>query len=229
MTRRRRSPAWVLLAAVAIAVLATAGTPATAAPSATAALPFRSSIRPLSPALRARMRGRSWHVGCPVPLDRLRDVRVTHRTWVGGSATGEIIVGADVASAVVRVFRSLYALRYPIRRMEPVDAWGGSDFASIEADNTSSFNCRPATGSSHWSQHAYGHAIDLNPIENPYLSNGRSSHPASRPYENRRRHLKGMLHAGDRVVSAFAAIGWGWGGSWSGSIRDTQHFSVTGR
>jgi len=131
--------------------------------------------------------------------------------------------------ALEPVFRSLYAQRYPIRLMQPVDAYGGSDFASIEADNSSSFNCRSATGSTHWSQHAYGHAIDLNPIENPYLVGGRSSHPASRPYENRHRRLKGMLHAGDAVVSAFAAAGWGWGGSWSGSVQDTQHFSVSGR
>jgi hypothetical protein len=77
--------------------------------------------------------------------------------------------------------------------------------------------------------HAYGEAIDLNPIENPYLDGGHSSHRASKPYENRARRLKGMVHAGDAVVSAFAAVGWGWGGNWAGSVQDTQHFSVNGR
>ena len=110
----------------------------------------------------------------------------------------------------------------------PIEAYGGSDFASIEADNTSSFNCRNATGSSHWSEHAYGQAIDLNPLENPYVSGGTTSHPGSRRYLDRSRRLKGMVHAGDTVVRAFASVGWGWGGSWVGT-KDYQHFSASGR
>jgi hypothetical protein len=110
-----------------------------------------------------------------------------------------------------------------------IDAYGGSDFDSIEADNTSAFNCRTATGSSSWSQHAYGLAIDVNPIENPYVEGGRVYHDASRRYADRSKQLRGMIHAGDAIVAAFAAIGWGWGGSWSGSVRDYQHFSSTGR
>jgi D-alanyl-D-alanine carboxypeptidase len=113
--------------------------------------------------------------------------------------------------------------------MLPVDAYGGDDFRSIEADNTSSFNCRPATGSSHWSNHAYGRAIDVNPIENPYISGGSTSHRASVPYLNRSRVRPGMAVAGGVLVRAFAAQGWGWGGSWSGSTQDTQHFSYNGR
>ncbi|MBA3716675.1 MAG: M15 family metallopeptidase, partial [Actinobacteria bacterium] len=122
----------------------------------------------------------------------------------------------------------LYRVRYPIRQMRPVDAYGGSDFQSIEHDNTSSFNCRAATGSSNWSNHAYGLAIDVNPIENPYVSVGRTSHPDSVRYLNRSKHLPGMIHPGDVVVRAFEAIGWGWGGYWSGSVQDLQHFSSNG-
>ena len=72
----------------------------------------------------------------------------------------------------MQVFRDLYAARFPIRRMVPVDAYGGSDFRSIEADNTSAFNCRYVDGTTRWSNHAYGRAIDVNPIENPYVSGG---------------------------------------------------------
>jgi hypothetical protein len=113
--------------------------------------------------------------------------------------------------------------------MQPVDAYGGSDFRSIEADNTSSFNCRAATGSTRWSEHAYGHAIDIDPIENPYVEGGTTSHGASRPYLDRSRDRPGMAYPGSVVVQAFAAVGWGWRGSWSGSVRDYQHFSVSGR
>ena len=112
--------------------------------------------------------------------------------------------------------------------MVPVDVYRGSDFGSIEADNTSSFNCRNATGSSNWSNHAYGLAIDLNPLENPYVSGGRTSHRGSVKYLDRSKHLRGMIHPGDVVVRAFESIGWGWGGYWTGSVKDLQHFSANG-
>jgi hypothetical protein len=100
---------------------------------------------------------------------------------------------------------------------------------SIEADNTSAFNCRAATGSTHWSEHAYGHAVDVDPIENLYVDSGQTSHAASRPYLDRSRHRPGMAYPGGVLVLAFAAAGWGWGGSWSGSVHDYQHFSLSGR
>ena len=66
-------------------------------------------------------------------------------------------------------------------------------------------------------------------MQNPYVTRGGGvSPPAGRPYANRARRAKGMVHAGDPVVRAFAAVGWGWGGSWRSS-RDYQHFSSTGR
>jgi hypothetical protein len=179
--------------------------------------------------MQATMIGRSWHSGCPVSLSQLRLVTVGYRGFDGRAHTGAIVVNADVARAVVTVFHRLYDAHFPIRRMEPVDAYGGSDFRSIEADNTSSFNCRPATGSTHWSNHAYGRAIDVDPIENPYISGGKTSHPASVPYLNRSRVRPGMAVADGVLVRAFAAVGWGWGGSWSGSTQDTQHFSYNGR
>ena len=113
--------------------------------------------------------------------------------------------------------------------MQLVDHYGGDDFRSIEADNTSAFNCRAATGSTHWSQHAYGLAIDVNPIENPYVSGGTSSHPASRPYLDRSRRRPGMAYEGGVLVEAFRAAGWGWGGSWAGRSRTTSTSPSNGR
>ncbi|HZO49375.1 MAG TPA: M15 family metallopeptidase [Gaiellaceae bacterium] len=193
-----------------------------------AALPaFRVSIAAVG-ARRARaMTGVSWRPGCPVALADLRVLRVSHWGFDGRAHTGVLVVHRQAAAALARVFRRLFALRFPIRRMEPVDAFGGSDFRSIEADNTSAFNCRPVAGTSRWSEHAYGRAIDLNPLENPYVSGGRTAHPGSRRYLDRSLRLPGTIHAGDAVVRAFAEIGWGWGGSWTGD-RDYQHFSSSG-
>ena len=116
----------------------------------------------------------SWRAGCPVAPSQLRLVRVGYFGFDGRTHTGTLVVNARVTGAVVSVFRRLYAERFPIRRMEPIDAFHGNDEASMAADNTSAFNCRyaVASGPRRWSVHAYGEAIDVNPVENPYLLAG---------------------------------------------------------
>ena len=210
-------------ALLAFALAAVFASGAAARPTA-----FRGTISPLKPALRAQMTGVSWHRGCPLPLSRLRLLTLSYRGFDRRSHTGQLIVNRSVATRVVGVFRKLYRANFPLRRMRLVDAYGGSDFRSIEADNTSAFNCRSATGSSNWSNHAYGLAIDINPIENPYVSaNGTTAHRASRLYLNRSRIRRGMAYPGGALVRAFHTVGWGWGGYWSG-VKDYQHFSANG-
>jgi len=190
--------------------------------------PFWSRIARIDPARAKRMTGVSWRPACPVALRDLRLVTMAYWGFDGRARTGRLVVHADAARAIVRTFRRLYEARFPIRRMVPVDAYGGSDFRSIEADNTSAFNCRFVDGTNRWSEHAYGKAIDVNPIENPFVSGGSTSHPASRPYLDRSRTRPGMASEGGVLVRAFDAIGWGWGGRWT-FVRDYQHFSATGR
>jgi D-alanyl-D-alanine carboxypeptidase len=171
-----------------------------------------------------------WHPGCPVAPSRLRLITMTYRGFDHKVHTGRLVVNAVAAGKLILVFRKLFAMRYPIRRMVvPVDAYHGSDFASIQADNTSAFDCRDATGSSSWSEHAFGLAVDLNPCENPYVSaSGYEAHKRCRKYVDRSLHDRGIIHAGDKVVRAFASVGWAWGGTWQGA-RDYQHFSANGR
>jgi len=210
-----------LAAALAIALVATSS--ASPAPS-----PFRGTIARIDAAQAKRMTGVSWRAGCPVPLRDLRLLTVAHWRFDGRARTGRLIVHEDVARDVLGVFRRLYAAKFRVRRITPVDAYGGSDFRSIEADNTSAFNCRYVDGTTRWSEHAYGRAIDVNPIENPYVSGGRTSHRDSEPYVDRSRRRPGMAYEGGVLVRAFDAIGWGWGGRWS-SVKDYQHFSASGR
>ena len=191
---------------------------------------FSATVSPIPRAMRTTMTGVSWHKGCPVGLGTLRLITSTYHLPAGGTATGQLIVHRDVAPAVKRILKRLWELDYPIAHMDPIDKYGGDDTASIEADNTSAFNCRTATGSSNWSNHAYGYAIDLNPIENPWIENGKVFHKASKPYIDRTQQKSPLeILPGDKVVKAFAAEGWGWGGAWSGGTLDTQHFSITGR
>jgi D-alanyl-D-alanine carboxypeptidase len=189
---------------------------------------FHGTISRIDAAHAELMTGVSWRPGCPVHLRDLRLLRLSHWRFDGRQQVGRLIVHRDVARDLVQVFRRLYEARFPIRRMVPVDAYGASDFRSIEADNTSAFNCRFVEGTTRWSEHAYGRAIDVNPIENPYVSGGRTAHRASVPYVDRSRRRPGMAYEGGVLVRAFDAIGWGWGGRW-GSVKDYQHFSASGR
>ncbi len=214
----------VLLATLAaIAVVVAFAPPATPGSSQ-----FRGTVAPIDAALAKRMTGVSWRKGCPVGLRDLRLLTLSHWGFDRRRSAGQLVVHRDVARDLVRVFRELYAARFPIRRMVLIDAYGGSDFQSIEADNTSAFNCRHVEGTTRWSNHAYGTAIDINPLENPYVSGGSTSHVASRPYLDRSRRRAGMAVEGGALVRAFDRIGWGWGGRWT-SVKDYQHFSATGR
>ena len=190
-----------------------------------APVPFTAAVQPVT-AADVRF---SYRAGCPVAPTRLRVVRVSYWGFDGRAHAGRLVVNERVTGDVVAVFRRLYAARFPIRRMVPVSAYRGSDDASMAADNTSAFNCRRAVGSAtgRWSAHAYGAAIDVNPIENPYVLGGRVLPPAGRRYLDRSRAGRGMAVAGGVLVRAFETVGWKWGGRWRRS-PDYQHFSTTG-
>lgn len=214
-------------AAVLLVLAAIAAAPAGAA-SAASTQPFRGHASPLDRELRARMTGVSWRPGCPVGLDDLRLLALTYWGFDGEAHLGRLVVNHDAARPMLSVMRRLYRLHYPFRRMRLVDAYGADDHRSMEADNTSAFNCRFVSGTSRWSQHAYGRAIDVNPVENPYADGeGYVSPPQGAPFADRSQHAKGLIHRGGAVVRAFAAVGWGWGGDWSWP-KDFQHFSASG-
>lgn len=171
----------------------------------------------------------TWHSGCPVAPDQLRMLQLSYWGFDNQPHTGTMVVAASVTAAVIQVFETLYQERFPIRSMQPEDAYGGNDNASMAADNTSGFNCRLAvsTGPPTWSVHAYGEAIDVDPVENPYLEAGQWLPPAGAAYADRTDVRPGMAVAGGELVEAFAAVGWQWGGRWTDS-PDYQHFSATG-
>ncbi|TMK61163.1 MAG: M15 family metallopeptidase [Actinobacteria bacterium] len=187
-------------------------------------LAFHGSIQPLRAPLRGEVAAHRWHRGCPVPLSRLRVASVSYWGFDGRVHTGRLVVNQAVAAPLLGVFRRLYRLHFPIRRMQPVDNSGG---------DTSGFDCRQAvpspcssgSGTGHWSMHAYGEAVDVNPIENPYTGCGRTRERRSIPYLDRSRLRKGMVTPA--VVAAFRAIGWSWGGDWTGT-KDYMHFSANG-
>ena len=197
---------------------------------------YESGIGPIPPALEASFRkSDSWRPGCPVPLSALRLLTVSHWGFDGSVRRGRLVVHADVARPLVTVFQRLYQLRFPIRHMKLSDMYGPERARPADGDVTGGFRCRqsvpsPCVGGSasgRWSNHAYGLAVDINPIENPYVGCGRVRDPDSRRFVDRSPLRKGMVTAA--VVRAFKAIGWDWGGDWTGTTKDYMHFSHNGR
>ena len=217
-TATEPAPATTLLAT-------TTAPPTTAAPATTSTIPAfnGAAVRVTATDLPS-----SWRAGCPVGPEDLRKLELSYWGFDDRPHKGALVVHAGEADAVIEVFRRLYDRRFPIRRMEPIDVYGGSDEASIAADNTSAFNCRNAvaSGPPTWSAHAFGRAIDVNPVENPYILNGEVLPPAGAPYRDRSNVRPGMAVRGGELVAAFTAAGWSWGGGWANP--DYQHFSATG-
>jgi len=195
---------------------------------------YRSSVRPLSPSLRMQLQRGYWHAGCPASLSELRLLTVSHWGFDGSRHTGQLVVNRSVAVPLQSVFRGLYGLHWPIRHMELSDMYGPASGRPKDNDISGSFHCRqavpsPCTGgtqSGHWSNHAHGLAIDLNPRENPYVGCGISHDPSTRGFMDRVPLRRGMVTPA--VVAAFRSIGWGWGGAWSGNTKDYMHFSYNG-
>jgi len=185
---------------------------------------FSSSVGPVSEEQLLH----SWRPGCPVPVQDLRLVSVTFWGFDGESHAGELVIHEAWADDIVSVMKRLYSAQFPIERIELVDAFGGDDDASMAANNTSAFNCREVSRRPGvWSQHAYGTAIDINPVQNPYILRDGTVLPPQ-AVTDRPTGTMGLIEADSGAVEAFTEIGWGWGGTWSG-VLDYQHFSASGR
>ena len=205
-----------MLAAGAVAVQC-----APASTADPALMPRPALVHPVS----AAELGATWRPGCPVAPSALRRVEVDYLGFDGGTHRGQLVVNDDVVDDVIAIFGDLMRLRYPIETMRTVDHYpGAEDELSMRDNNTSAFNCRPLPGSDAWSLHAYGRAIDINPLVNPYIDSAGDLQPKTAArYLDRGRDDLGLLHDGDAAVQVFTSRGWRWGGDWSNPI-DYQHF-----
>jgi hypothetical protein len=202
--------------------------PRAPAPGAFKVAVYRARTSAIQTSMRRRMIGVSWRPGCPVGLGKLRLLRLSYWGFDHTVHEGQLIVNVSAAKPLGRAFRLLFAARYPIRQMRVVEVFGGSDERSMLADNTSAFNCRRIPGTTSWSEHAYGLAVDINPFQNPEVVGGAVDPPAAAAWANRSRHSPALIRHGDAVWRAFISVGWKWGGDWI-SPKDYQHFSANGR
>jgi len=189
---------------------------------------YTATIESVPSAVQQRMTGSSHDPArCPVELTDLRLLTMRYVGFDGRAHTGQMVVHHRHARGLVGVFRELYEARFPIRRMQLIDAYGGADNRSMAADNSSAYNCRTVAGTSTFSDHAYGAAVDINPVENPYVTANGVLPAAGRRFVDVDRSpdaetTRGVIVADDVAVRAFARIGWKWGGVWN--EPDYQHF-----
>lgn len=221
---------WVAAGMVAAVTMGSSLTGSAEVPTAASSVVtkgFTATIKPVDARTRARMLGVTWRKGCPVAIKDLRIITMPFWGFDGRvHSRGQLMVHKDVAGDVAAVFKRMYTKRFPIRRMELIEKYAGSDDRSMAADNTSAFNCRAVTGRPGvFSIHSYGKAIDINPVENPYVKGTTVLPPSGKPYVKRSPRRPGMIVNRDHVVKAFAAKGFDWGGSWR-SLKDYQHFEI---
>ena len=198
-------------------------TPSPSAASSSASAPPAPAGGTVEPVTAAEL-GASWRPGCPVEPGRLRRVNVDHIGFDCQTHRGELIVHEDLVPEVIAIFEQLYRLGYPVETIRTVDHYSDADDElSMEDNNTSAFNCRSIPGTNDWSPHAYGRAIDLNPLVNPCLyASGYFEPQNAAAYLDRSRTDPGLLHNGDPAVHIFTERGWRWAGYWT--TPDYQHF-----
>ena len=178
---------------------------------------------PIPTEVEARVRGVSYPDHATIPLEDLRYLRLSYVDFEGNPQIGELVCNKRIADDLVDIFRELYKARYPIRSIRLIDDYGGKDEASMAEDNTSCFNYRPKSGGRSLSKHALGLAVDVNPLENPYVR-GRTVLPADAgPYVDRGQTFPHKIDKNDLCYKLFRQHGFTWGGSW-GPLKDYQHF-----
>jgi hypothetical protein len=189
---------------------------------------FAPTVSELSQEVRADMTGKSWHpeLDCP-SFDSLRLLDLPFWGFDGAIHRGELVVATEVVPAVEQLFERLYREQFPIERMVRVDAYGGDDGASMADNNTSAFNCRQITGGGLLSRHSYGVAIDINPVQNPYVTGDTVLPADGAEYRARSPIRPGMITRPDPITRTIIDIGWEWGGDWD-DPTDYQHISTGG-
>jgi len=173
--------------------------------------------------IQTEMKAVSYHEGAPVELADLRLLTLSYYDYHDTVQIGELVVHEAVSEEVIDIFQILYEAKYPIAKMTRIEAYAGDDDLSMADDNTSGFNHRRVAGSSKLSLHAYGLAIDINPVENPYVKAQLVSPDSGRAYLERNLGQKGLITKGDILYNTFISKGWQWGGDWK-SVKDYQHF-----
>jgi hypothetical protein len=169
---------------------------------------------------------RSWKSDCPLPAKKLAYIQVRHWNFKDKLETGELIVNVDVTEEILDIFREQFESKFPIEKMQLIDSYDADDDRSMSANNSSAFCSRAITAKpGAYSKHSFGTAIDINPLQNPYINEAKKivAPTEGKKYEDRSLQEKGMITKESSCYKSFNERGWKWGGNWNDPI-DYQHF-----
>lgn len=183
---------------------------------------------PLSDAVFARMKGKSYKENPYIRRSDLRYVRALHYDGEGRIRIGEMVCHKDIAADLVSIFRELYRNRYAIERMVLIDNYDADDEQSMRANNSSCFCYRAVKGSKHLSLHSQGRAVDINTLYNPCVRTRKDGTRSVQPttgaqYVNRNAQFPYKIDRNDLCYRLFLRHGFTWGGAWR-TVKDYQHF-----
>ena len=178
--------------------------------------------QPIPETVKARMQGKSMKDNPYIGYDQLRYLTVFHYDYEGHIKKGELVCNKAIAHDLLCIFRALFAKEYPICSIRLVDDFNADDEASMQANNTSCFNYRTIPGTKSLSRHAFGLAIDINPLQNPYIRGSRVYPSTATEYVDRTRDFPHKIDENDYCKKVFTSFGFTWGGNWR--TKDYQHF-----
>lgn len=161
--------------------------------------------------------------GTTAPLHIANSLALVHIPYIdfeGKSQTGQLVIHHELCDEVEAIFAALYAAKFPIQKMIPITAYGWDDEASMVDNNTSAFNYRQIIGTDRLSNHSYGRAIDINPLQNPYFAYDGKVYPTGAKYE---KEAPGTIWADGLAAKIFKEYRWNWLGEREQNA-DYQHF-----
>ena len=148
--------------------------------------PFHASVAPVTVAEL----GASWHAGCPVGAGAAsHGARVSYVGLRRTRAHGRARRQPRRHERRDGVFRRLYAPAFRSAGCSRSRATAAATTARWRPTTRRRSTAAPRSppGPKRWSAHAYGEAIDVNTVENPYLDGGRVIPPAGRAFTDRSR------------------------------------------
>ena len=175
-------------------------------------------------AVKQRMLGRSYpEEGARIDFSELRYLRLRYYDYSGQVRKGEMVCNKAIAADLLHIFKELYKARYELASVRLIDDFDGDDARSMAANNTSCFNYRTKTSGASLSAHALGMAVDINPLQNPYVKGEVVEPPEAADFVDRSADFPHKITADDLCCKLFRARGFQWGGAWN-SMKDYQHF-----
>lgn len=179
--------------------------------------------QPIPDTVKTRMQGKSMTDKATISYDELRYLTLYHYDYDGNIQQGEMVCNQAIAHDLLCIFRDLFAAAYSIHSIRLVEDFDASDEASMQANNTSCFNYRMVEGTRMISKHAFGMAVDVNPLQNPCIRGGRVHPETAKDYVDRTKDFPHKIDKNDYCKKVFTSYGFIWGGNW-GSSKDYHHF-----